>query len=104
MKSNKKFPPALGAIVDQALKDKTAWIGKTVQEHTCEAIRKRGLSQENTEGYVCLTLDEAKNIVETLDLLCEFVNINTDFVSDLFLDGCSTMKILDARIKQAEGK
>ena len=64
MKSNKKFPPALGAIVDQALKDKSAWIGKTVQDLTCEAIRKRGLSQENTEGCVCLTVDEAK-ILET---------------------------------------
>ena len=60
MKSNKKFPPALGAIVDQALKDKSAWIGKTVQELTCEAIKKRGLSQEDTEGCVCLTLKEAK--------------------------------------------
>lgn len=56
------------------------------------------------EKIIILSLEEAKNIVETLDLLCEFVNINTDFVSDLFLDGCSAMKILDARIKQAEGK
>ena len=66
MKSNKKFPPALGAIVDQALKDKSAWIGKTVQELTCEAIRKRGLSQENTEGCVCLTLNEAKRVQSAL--------------------------------------
>lgn len=58
MKSNKKFPPALGAIVEQALKDNTAWIGKTVLELTCEAIRKRDLSQEDVEGMVCLTVDE----------------------------------------------
>lgn len=66
MKSNKKFPPALGAIVDQALKDKSAWIGKTVQDLTCEAIRKRGLSQEDAEGCVCLTLDEAKRVQSAL--------------------------------------
>lgn len=66
MKSNKKFPPALGAIVDQALKDKSAWIGKTVQELSCEAIRKHGLSQEDTEGCVCLTLNEAKRVQSAL--------------------------------------
>ena len=65
MKS-KKFPPALGSILDQALKDKSAWIGKTVQELTCEAIRKRGLSQEDTEGFIGLTLDEAKRVQSAL--------------------------------------
>lgn len=67
MKS-KKFPPALGAIVDQALKDKSAWIGKTVQELTCEAIRKRGLSlsQEDTEGCVMLSVKEAKRVQSAL--------------------------------------
>ena len=60
MKSNKKFSPALGAIVDQALKDNSAWIGKTVQELTCEAIKKRGLSQENVEDCVVLSIKEAK--------------------------------------------
>lgn len=47
MKSNKKFPPELRAIIDQALKDKSAWIGKTVQELTCEAIKKRSINQED---------------------------------------------------------
>ena len=72
MKSNKKFPPALGASVDQALKDKSAWIGKTVQDLTCEAIRKRGLSQEDTEEYVCLTFNEAKEaIADYIDVVAE---------------------------------
>lgn len=44
---NKKFPPALGAVVGQALKDKSARIGKTVQDITCEDIEKSGLSQED---------------------------------------------------------
>lgn len=56
------------------------------------------------EKIIILSLEEAKNIVETIDLLCEFVNINTDFVSDLFIDGCATKKILNNRIKQAEIK
>lgn len=43
MKSNKKFPPELRAIIDQACKDKSAWVGK-----------------EDIEKCVCLTLDEAK--------------------------------------------
>ena len=60
MESNKKFPPALGAIVEQALKENTAWIGKTVLELTCEAIRKRDLSQENVEDCVVLSIKEAK--------------------------------------------
>ena len=67
MKSNKKFPPALGAIVEQALKDNTAWIGKTVLEITCEAIKKHDLSQEDAEGMVCLTVDEAKDVLHSLN-------------------------------------
>jgi hypothetical protein len=67
-----------------------------------EAYAKEDLSKCVSEPKIELTIEEAKNIVETLDLLCEFVNINTDFISDLFLDGCSTIKILDDRIKQAE--
>ena len=67
-------------------------------------VTKVNLPKFPPPELIVLTLEEAKNIVETLDLLCEFVNINTDFVSDLFLDGCSTMKILDDRIKQVEGK
>ena len=60
MKLNKKFTSELRAIIDQALKDNSAWIGKTVQELTCEAIKKRGLSQENVEDCVVLSIKEAK--------------------------------------------
>ena len=96
MKSNKKFPPALGAIVDQALKDNTAWIGKTVLELTCEAIKKHGLSQEDTEGCVYLTLDEAKAL--------------NNLILKLFYNEENRMSVFDAtelltkRIKQAENK
>jgi len=92
MKSNKKFPPALGAIVDQALKDKSAWIGKTVQELTCEAIRKRGLSQEDTEGCICLTLDEAKALLRRIPEFKE----NGDWQLPI--------ERLKERIAKAEGK
>ena len=66
MKSNKKFPPALGAIVGQALKDYSAWMKETVQGIPCEAIEKSGLFQEDIEGCVCLTLDEAKCVQNAL--------------------------------------
>ena len=96
MKSNKKFPPALGAIVDQALKDNTAWIGKTVLELTCEAIKKHGLSQEDAEGMVCLTVDEAKAL--------------NNLILKLFYNEENRMSVFDAtelltkRIGQAENK
>ena len=68
MKSNNKiFPPALGAIVEQALKDNTAWIGKTVLELTCEAIKKHGLSQEDVENCVVLSIEEAKDVLHSLN-------------------------------------
>ena len=93
MKSNKKnFPPALGAIVEQALKENTAWIGKTVLELTCEAIRKRDLSQEDTEGCVCLTLDEAKALLRRIPEFKE----NSDWQLPI--------ETLKQRIKQAENK
>jgi hypothetical protein len=95
MKSNKKFPPALGAIVDQALKDKSAWIGKTVQELTCEAIRKRGLSQEDTEGCICLTLDEAKRVQSAL---YELLHNSNDKNSREWL----TYWMINGRVEQAE--
>lgn len=95
MKSNKKFPPALGAIVDQALKDKSAWIGKTVQELSCEAIRKRGLSQENTEGCICLTLDEARRVQSAL---YELLRNSNDKNSKEWL----TYWMVNGRIEQAE--
>lgn len=97
MKSNKKFPPALGAIVDQALKDKSAWIGKTVQELTCEAIRKRGLSQEDTEVCICLTLDEAKRVQSAL---YELLHNSNDKNSKEWL----TYWMINGRVEQAEGK
>ena len=92
MKSNKKFPPALGAIVEQALKDNTAWIGKTVLEITCEAIKKHGLSQEDAEGMVCLTLDEAKALLRRIPEFKE----NSDWQLPI--------ETLKQRIKQAENK
>lgn len=97
MNSNKKFPPALRAITDQALKDKAAWIGKTVQELTCEAIRKRGLSQENVEGYVYLTLDEAKRVQNAL---YELLRNSNDKNSREWL----TYWMVNGRIEKAEGK
>ena len=95
MKSNKKFPPALGAIVDQALKDKSAWIGKTVQDLTCEAIRKQGLSQEDTEGCVCLTLNEAKRVQSAL---YELLRNSNDKNSREWL----TYWMINGRIEQME--
>lgn len=92
MKSNKKFPPALGAIVDQALKDKSAWIGKTVQELTCEAIRKRDLSKEDIEGCVCLPIEEAKILAELFDE----ENVRKGSVADIYITRFVN------RIKQAE--
>ena len=99
MKSNKKFPPALGAIVDQALKDNTAWIGKTVLELTCEAIKKHGLSQEDTEGCVCLTVDEAKAVLECVEA-CTFDSEFEGFVSNNKL----LRDKLTKQIEQAENK
>ena len=92
MKSNKKFPPALGAIVEQALKDNTAWIGKTVLELTCEAIKKQGLSQENVEGCVCLPIEEAKILAELFDE----ENVRKGSIVDIYITRFVN------RIKQAE--
>ena len=101
MKSNKKFPPAMGAIVGQALKDKSAWIGKTVQELTCEAIRKRGLSQEDVEGCVCLTLDEAKELALKLKHNAEFFFLQT---GEFDHDTDVLWQCLSEKIEQAKSK
>ena len=96
MKSNKKFPPALGAVVGQALKDYSAWMKETVQGIPCEAIEKSGLSQEDVEGCVCLTVEEAKAL--------------NNLILKLFYNEENRMSVFDAtelltkRIGQAENK
>lgn len=90
MKSNKKFPPALGAVVGQALKDYSAWMKETVQGIPCEAIEKSGLFQEDIEGCVCLTLDEAKALLRRIPEFKE----NSDWQLPI--------ETLKQRIKQAE--
>ena len=97
MKSNKKFPPSLRATIDQGLKDKSAWIGKTVQELTCEAIKKRGISQEDIEGCVCLTIEEAKRVQSAL---WELLRNSNDKNSKEWL----TYWMVNERVDQAEGE
>ena len=72
MKSNKKFPPALGAIVGQALKDKSA---------CC----------------VCLTIEEAEKLMKHLDL-CEYLLTN----NDVSYDCDAWASLLEERIEQVE--
>lgn len=96
MKSNKKFPPALGGVVGQALKDYSAWMKKTVQGIPCEAIEKSGLFQEDIERCVCLTLDEAKRVQSAL---YELLHNSNDKNSREWL----AYWMLIGRIEQAKG-
>ena len=102
MKSNKKFPPELRAIIDQGLKDKSAWIGKTVQELTCEAIKKRGINQEDVEGCVVLTVKEAKEFEAMIyDFLETF---ESQFDIPEWNHYVNLHQLLEKRIKQTEGE
>lgn len=101
MKSNKKFPPELRAIIDQGLKDKSAWIGKTVQELTCEAIKKRSINQEDTEECVCLTLNQAKELETKLQQNANFFFLQT---GEFDYDTDDLRQFLTDKIKQVENK
>lgn len=99
MKSNKKFPPALGAVVGQALKDYSAWMKETVQGIPCEAIEKSGLFQEDTERCVCLTLDEAEQVKALLD---DAVELHDKGVVVIQSSGFKTIHLINERIKQVK--
>ena len=60
MKYSKKFIEDLHKIGEWAFVEKNMWVGKLVPEIICDNLQKRGISQEDIEGCVILSVDDAK--------------------------------------------
>lgn len=92
MKLSKKFIEDLHKIGEDAFIEKNQWIGKLVPEIIIDNLKKRGLSQEDVEGCVVFTVEEAKALLRRIPEFKE----NGDWQLPI--------ERLKERIKQAEGK
>ena len=96
MKLSKKFIEDLHKIGEDAFIEKNQWIGKLVPEIIIDNLQKRGISQEDIEGCVILTVEEAKHLLS--------------IVMDSAHDHCINQEEADVfhkfvkKIEQAEGK
>ena len=60
MKLSNKFLEDLHKIGEDAFIEKNQWIGKLVPDIIIDNLQKRGISQEDIEGVVCLSVEEAE--------------------------------------------
>lgn len=97
MKLSKKFIEDLHKIGQDAFIEKNQWIGKLVPDIIIDNLKKRGISQEDIEGCVVLTVEEAEKLMKLLDL-CEYwlTNNNVSYDCDAWAS------LLEERIEKAE--
>ena len=74
MKLSKKFIEDLHKIGEDAFIEKNQWIGKLVPEIIIDNLQKRGISQEDIEGCVVLTVEEATLAMECAQLAYMFAS------------------------------
>ena len=92
MKFSKKFIEDLHKIGEWAFIEKNMWVGKLVPEIIVDNLKKRGITPDDLEGVVCLTVEEAK-ILETFCWGCaSLLSTEEDAVHDKLVK----------RIEQAE--
>lgn len=60
MKLSEKFIEDLHKIGEDAFIEKNQWIGKLVPDIIVDNLKKRGITPDDLEGVVCLSVDEAK--------------------------------------------
>lgn len=100
MKLSKKFLEDLHKIGEDAFIEKNQWIGKLVPDIIIDNLKKRGISQGDLEGVVCLSVEEAKyalKVVRFAITTCEAVNEHKDKLWNF-------ASLLHRRIEKAEGK
>ncbi len=106
MKLSEKFLDDLHKIGQYAFVEKNRWVGKLVPEIICDTVQERGINQEDIEGCVCLTVEEATSLNETIEWLCSIIEgyeRERDNPSAL-IEGWSQMDFLENKIEQAKGK
>lgn len=84
MKLSEKFFDDLDKIGQDAFIEKNMWIGKLVPEIIVDNLKKRGITPDDLEGVVCLTVEEAKAVLECVDA-CAFPSPFEGFVSENIL-------------------
>ena len=101
MKLSKKFIEDLHKIGEDAFIEKNQWIWKLVPDIIIDNLQKRGISQGDLEGIVCLSVEEAKEIAEKLKDLSEGFFLQTGNIDSRAIEWeiC-----LIEKIEQAEGK
>lgn len=99
MKFSKKFIEDLHKIGEWAFVEKNMWVGKLVPEIICDNLKKRGITPDDLEGVVCLSVEEAEKLMKLLDL-CEYwlTNNNVSYDCDAWAS------LFEERIEQAEKK
>lgn len=90
MKLSKKFIEDLHKIGEDAFIEKNQWIGKLVPDIIIDNLQKRGISQEDIEGTVCLTIDQAKALLRRVPMF------------QMSADWMHPIEVLKAKIEQAE--
>lgn len=64
MRFSQKFFDDLNEIGQAAFIEKNMWVGKLVPEIIVDNLKKRGITSDDLEGCVVLTVEEAKGLLE----------------------------------------
>lgn len=99
MKFSKKFLEDLHKIGEWSFVEKNMWIGKLVPEIIVDNLQKRGINQEDVEGCVVLTLNQAKELALKLKNNAEFFFLQT---GEFDYDTDELWQCLTEKIEQAE--
>lgn len=70
MKLSEKFFEDLHEIGQDAFIEKNMWVGKLVPEIIVDNLKKRGITPDDLEGVVCLSIEEADELYEWLHRSC----------------------------------
>ena len=99
MKLSKKFLEDLDKIGQDAFVEKNMWIGKLVPDIIVDNLKKRGITPDDFDGMVCLTVEEAEALMTFFDTMKpQMPNGGCMEYCDLW---GNTIK---KRIEQAEGR
>lgn len=100
MEFTKKFYDDLHKIGQDAFIEKNMWIGKLVPEIIADNLQKRGINQEDIEGCVMLTVEEAKDFLGWLHNSQWKHRTDLEYAEDWQRDW---IRYLKERIEKAEG-
>ena len=96
MKLSKEFIAMFRNEAKKAQWEINRWNGKSIDDLVVDYLERKEIKPEDFKGVVVLTVDEAKDLQNTLLTLCEIAYIDEKSLFDF--------KKLVKRIEQAEGK